>query len=135
MVVQRRLRSGPCFGGWGAGPQAPPGARNRPFHRSLDRERTLAAAPLGAVVQALRGHDYQPWLAHKLIAKHSTVLRGQVACPAVMRPLPLYSGRNLPLGLRCPSHCTLGGTRWGLLRTKEREIIKEYIKTQIIAMF
>ena len=94
-----------------------------------------AAAPLGAVVQALRGHDYQPRLAHKFVVKHSIVLRGQVARPAVMRPLPLHSGRNLPLGLRCPSHSPLGGTRWGILRTREREITKEYIITQIIAMF
>ena len=105
----------------------PPGARNRPFHRSLDRKRTLAAAPLGAVVQALRGHDYQPRLANKFVVKHSIVLRGQVARPAVMRPLPLYSGRNLPLGHEAPP-LVLWEEPGGGYFAQEREVTKEHTK-------
>ena len=34
--------------------------------------------------------------------KYDTVLRGQVVRPAVKKPLPLHSGRNLPLGQEAP---------------------------------
>ena len=36
------------------------------------------------------------------IVKYDIVLRGQVVRPAVKKPLPLHSGRNLPLGQEAP---------------------------------
>ena len=73
-------------------------------------------------------------LAHKSTVNYDIVMRGQVVRPAVMRPLPLHSGRNLPLGHEAPP-TVLWEEPGGGHFAQERDIIKEYTKTQIIAMF
>ena len=79
------------------------------------------------MVQALRGHDAQPRLSHMFTVKHGIVLRGQVVRPAVMRPLALYSGRNLPLGHEAPPTVPWVEPGGGYFAQK-REITKEHTK-------